>query len=240
MDREPIFKLVWSGYSNSDDPRGGATTLTVLGGRNDGAYGVVVFHLPAFNPPQPPTNAPHDGIHPVFREAMKSSIAPSDSYFYATPTPVVDFLLIPKESPHLGGTFDAEAILLLTEAKGGTRSLEARTFPPPQFNPPSKPIVPAPVPGPTDRDAPDVEADLAATLAAMQIIDDPVEIELPQALWSGKNAPEQLKLVKLERDAHTKLTNGRQDPSGLPLFGGEAWAEETSDTRLIKVRNARR
>lgn len=236
VDREPIFKLVWSGYSNSDDPRGGTTTLAVLGGHNDGACGVTVFHLPAFNPPQPPTNSgPHDGIHAVFRDAMRTSVTPSDTYAYSTPTPVVDFLVLPKESPHFGGTYDPEAILLLTEGKGGTRSLEARVFPPPQFKPASEII--APIPGPTNHDAEDVEADLAATLAAMQVMDGPTDIELPQALWSGKNAPEQLKLVKLERDAHTKLTIGRQDSSGLPLFGGQAWAEETNDTRLIKVQH---
>jgi syntaxin-binding protein 5 len=234
MDREPIFKLVWSGYSNSDDPRGGTTTLTVLGGRNDGACGVTVFHLPAFNPLQSPTNAPpHDGIHTVFRDAMRASVTPSDTYSYTTPTPVVDLMVLPKESPHFGGTYDPEAIMFLTEGKGGTRSLEARVFPPPQFKPVSDVI--APIPGPTDHDAQDIDIDLAATLAAMQVIDDPTDIELPQALWSGKNAPEQMKLVKLERDAHTKLTNGRQDSSSLPLFGGQAWAEETHDTRLIKV-----
>jgi syntaxin-binding protein 5 len=240
-DREPIFKLVWSGYSDSEDPRGGATTLVILGGRNDNVTGVLAFHLPAFNPPEPPADTTvTDGIHPTFRAAMRAAVTPSDIYLYATPTPVVDFMLIPKTSPHFGGSYDPQSILILTEAQGGTRTLEARKFPPPQFNPHSiHSVTPAPAavshattPTPTTVD---VEDDLTATLAAMDMIDDPQEIELPPSLWSGKNAPIHPVLIKLERDAHTKLTHGRQENLQLPLSGGQAWPVETPDSRLSKV-----
>lgn len=50
--REPIFKLAWSGFENSSDPRGGETALTVLGGlsHND-VSGLTTLLLPAFSPP---------------------------------------------------------------------------------------------------------------------------------------------------------------------------------------------
>jgi syntaxin-binding protein 5 len=234
IDREPIFKIVWSGYSNSDDPRGGTTTLAIVGGRNDGLQGVTVFHLPAFNPPEPPANTSvHESVHPVFRAAMRATVTPSDTYLYTTHTPVIDILLLPRDNPHFGSSFDPESILLLTEGHGGTKSLEARSFPPPQFNPTFNQATPTPAP--SNHDTNDVEADLAATLAALTVVEEPAELELPPVLWSGKNAPEQSILVKLERDAHTKLTSGRKTTNSWRLDGGQAWAEETPDTRLIKV-----
>jgi syntaxin-binding protein 5 len=229
---EPIFKLSWSGFPNSDDPRGGETTLTILGGRSDDVSGVTVLWLPAFNPPEvPPAAGASSGVHATYREAMLKTAVATDSYVYATPTPVQDFLLFPKNTPHFGGTYDPMAILLLTEGQGGTRSLEARAFPPPSFI--STPAVSTPET--TKPEHLDVEAELAATLESMKVEDDPSDFEVPVSLWSGKNAPVQISLLKVEREAHWKLMGHRQDRMDLPLFGGQAWPQDLDDPRLIKV-----
>jgi syntaxin-binding protein 5 len=230
---EPIFKLSWSGFSGSDDPRGGESALVVLGGRSDDVSGVTVLWLPALTPPETPpdTGGASGGIHNVYRDAMKKTAIATDSYVYVTHTPVQDFLLFPKETPHFAGAYDPVAILLLTEGQNGSRSLEARAFPPPSFL--GVPIDLAPE---IAKSEPlDVEADLAATLESMKIQDDPADLELPASLWSGRNAPIQLALLKVEREAHWKLMGNRQDRMDLPLFGGQAWPQDLTDARLIKV-----
>jgi syntaxin-binding protein 5 len=236
-EREPIFKLAWSGYSNSDDPRGGSSTLSILGGRNDNASGVSVLQFAPYNPPYPPADASGtliSGLHPFFRAAMRQSVIAQDSYFYTTSTPVVDFLLIPKDSPHFGGSFDPQQIMVIMEAKGGTRSIESRVFPPPQFTQ-SGQVQPATSIPQADETVPSLDDDLAATIAAMGIADDPAEIELPLTFWNGKHSPNSVHIIKLERDAHNKLIRERKLEEACPFNGGEAYAEDTHDARLAKV-----
>ncbi|KAI0322973.1 WD40-repeat-containing domain protein [Amylostereum chailletii] len=96
--REPIFKLAWSGYPNSTDPRGGETSLIILGGQfGRDPSGVNVLWLPAFNPSEPPTMAnSEESLHPHFRKAMRVSLDPSNAHFYPTPGLTQDFVLIPR------------------------------------------------------------------------------------------------------------------------------------------------
>lgn len=133
--REPIFKLSWSGFPNSSDPRGGETVLTMLGGLTTGKQpGLTVFVLPEFNPPEPLAGASalQGGLHPAFRQTMCHAVVPKKIFFYETRGVVQDYLLIPRGTPHFGGTFNPYAILFVIDRESA-RTVEAAEFPPPDF-----------------------------------------------------------------------------------------------------------
>ncbi|KAH9486242.1 hypothetical protein JR316_0000306 [Psilocybe cubensis] len=133
---EPIFKLSWSSFENSSDPRGGETVLTVLGGLDsDKPPGLTTLLLPAFNPPEPPSDSPvpgQDTLHPFFRDAMHQSLTPKKSFYYETKGVIQDYLLLPRASPHFGGSYDPYGILLISESNE-MRTVEGYQFPPPGF-----------------------------------------------------------------------------------------------------------
>ena len=134
--REPIFRLAWSGFANSDDPRGGDTVLVVLGGLNaDDTPGVTAVLLPAFNPSEPPALSTSSlvTLHPNIRDAMRQSVAPKNLHTYSTVGTPQDFLLLPRESPHFSGSWDPQSVLLLSDSSKETRATEAYQFPPPNF-----------------------------------------------------------------------------------------------------------
>jgi syntaxin-binding protein 5 len=55
--RQPVYKLSWSGFPNSSDPRGGETILTVLGGLvTSKPTTTTIVAFPPFNPPAPPVD----------------------------------------------------------------------------------------------------------------------------------------------------------------------------------------
>ncbi|KAG5647699.1 hypothetical protein DXG03_008422 [Asterophora parasitica] len=247
-EREPIFKLSWSGFPNSQDPRGGETTLAILGGLNTGeAGGLTVIQLPAFNAPEPPASSTSPSpqqplLHPVMRQAMRDSLDPLDSYFYFSKGPVQDFLLIPRKSPHFGGTYDPVAILLLTEGKGGTRIVEGFQYPPPEFS----------IAGPTSPAASNPEAkkdalgsladDLADTLSDLQKSNDPQPLVLPPTLSNGSSGLSEGQLLKLDKETYETLLQGKiGDDLLLPLKGGQAWSDETraNDLKVAKYQPQR-
>ncbi|KAF5385371.1 hypothetical protein D9615_001225 [Tricholomella constricta] len=242
-EREPIFKLSWSGFSNSSDPRGGKTTLAILGGLNPGeAAGLTVIQLPAFNPPEPPASTSIDPkqpfLHPVMRQAMRDSLNPLESYFYFTQGVVQDYLLIPQKSPHFAGTFDPIAVLLLTEGKGATRTIEALQYPPPEF---TVKDLKSPAPGPqmeAKKDALESLADdLADTLQSLQQSDEPRRLMLPPALLNGSSGLLDGQLLKLNRETYQTLVQGTTEEGlHLPLKGGQAWAIESraNDLKIAK------
>jgi syntaxin-binding protein 5 len=244
-EREPIFKLSWSSYSNSSDPRGGDTTLTILGGLHLGdATGLSVLNLPPFNPPEPPVPNPPGShmLNPFWRTAMRNSLNPSKTYFYYTQEVVQDYLLIPRQSPHFSGTYDPIAILLLTESRGDTRVVEAYQFPPPEFfsgmaihnskiDTPLKSEE-----NPTDS----LANDLATTLKVLQTSDEPRRLRLPTMLMNGNSGLAHGQLLKLERETYEALCIDNPDVDDgleLPMKGGVAWADEikTNDLKLSKA-----
>ncbi|KAG6873217.1 hypothetical protein C0995_001571 [Termitomyces sp. Mi166 len=239
LDREPIFKLSWSGFPNSSDPRGGKTTLAILGGLNSGdAPGLTIIQFPPFNPLEPPAStSPNPGqpaLHPVIRQAMRDSLNVLDSYFYFTEGVIQDYLLIPRNSPHFAGTFDPIAILLLTE-EGTTRTVEAFQYPPPAFSDPSE----SPAPGATAIADPlsSLADDLAHTLKDLEENKYPRRLVIPAALLHGKSGILGGQLLKLERETYQTLAAGKvEDCLALPLNGGQAWADEfrTNDLKLAK------
>ncbi|KII94277.1 hypothetical protein PLICRDRAFT_36534 [Plicaturopsis crispa FD-325 SS-3] len=234
--REPIFKLAWSGFSNSPDPRGGETALTILGGlENEDSSGVTVQWLPPFNPADPPaspsTNTNHPTLHPHTRNAMRQSVLPSKTFFYSTSGTTQDFLLVPKDSPHFANAYDPTSIVFLSEAEGRTRAVEAFEFPPPEF---SVSLPPAPGEASDDQPADDIAEDLAATLESMKMSIGPTPRELPSALWSGPRGVVHGQLLKIDRFAYKTLVEPENSSdNGLGLSGGFAWTD-ASHAKLAK------
>lgn len=228
---EPIFKLEWSGFANSDDPRGGDTVLTVLGGLKHGDVpGITAILLPAFNPPEPPALAgpsTSTTLHPNIRTAMRQSVTPKDIHTYSTVGTPQDFLLLPRESPHFSGSWDPYGILLLSDGDKESRATEAYEFPPPSFDI-YKTHKPAPTsPKPESESAEDALSDeIASTLESMKLNEDPKSIEVPPALWSGPIGVTSGAFINVERDSYETLISGNTPVEGLKLRGGAAWVDD--------------
>ncbi|KZP28851.1 hypothetical protein FIBSPDRAFT_816652 [Athelia psychrophila] len=239
VDREPIFKLSWSGFPNSD-PRGGHTALTVLGGLLPGdTPGVSVLWLPPFNPAAAPASPTTDGqkmVNPFIRKAMRESLLPTKSYFYSTTGPTQDFLLVPRSSPHFAGAFDPVAIILLSDTAMGTRATDTFQFPPPEFEHQPAPATPTEeTQGPETADA--LERELASTLQAMTVTDEPAALRLPPSLCGDKHTVLSGEIHKVESDVYEKYTTSVPGAKPwLPIEGGTAWTNETraSEARLSK------
>lgn len=228
--REPIFKLAWSGYPNSYDPRGGESSLTILGGQfNRDPTGINVLWLPAFNPPAPPSHSNDQSVHLFFRDAMRESLVPLSAYFYPTPGLAQDFLLMPRDSPHYGGTWNPTAILMLFESGEETRALDAQQFPPLEF------LASAPMPSLSTEDTKDgdkesddpLALDLATTLQSMTVNEEPKKLRLPPSLWSGPDAVVDADLVSLDRIAYETLSRSSEPRlDDLLLEGGISTPDE--------------
>ncbi|KAJ7631237.1 WD40 containing snare-dependent exocytosis protein [Roridomyces roridus] len=237
-DREPIYKLAWSSFSDSSDPRGGHTALTTLGGllmTNDEPTGLNVHWLPPFNPTEPPAPAVNPGLHPFMRSAMQASLVPLSDLFYETPGIPQDFFLMPRSNPHFAGHFDPNAILISIEVAGGARVLEAFQFPPPAFLA-SSTTVAAEV-----EESQSVVDDLASTLRAMTVDNDPHSLRLPLPLSFPGTGISGAHLCTLEREAHDILVSDKTDPFGFPLKGGVAWSDDSKarEMRLAKFQKPR-
>lgn len=228
--REPIFKLAWSGYPNSYDPRGGETSLVILGGQfGHDPPGINVLWLPAFNPAAPPGPAPDQSLHPFFRDAMRKSLDPLSAYFYRTPGLAQDFLLMPRDNPHYACTWNPTAMLMLFEMEGNVRAIEARQFPPLEFlasvQEASQSAGQAKGEEEGCHDA--LTEDLAATLQSMTVSEEPKKINLPPSLWSGSDAVVDASLFSLDRIAYETLLRASEPGSDeLPLEGGVSVPDE--------------
>ncbi|KZT72869.1 hypothetical protein DAEQUDRAFT_663544 [Daedalea quercina L-15889] len=237
--REPIFKLAWSGFPNSNDPRGGDTVLTILGGLTpDSPQGLTTFLLPPLNPPAPPDAATskmpsQSSLHPDVRTDMQGSLFPLDSHTYHMPSAVQDFLVIPRTSPHFSGTWDPHAILLLSDSAqdpaGGTRVLDAYEFPPPAFI--ASLMVPS-TPGAEDMNDPSAALgqELATTLESMALSSDPRQLRMPWAFWTVAGST----LFKVDKEAYRRLKEETVDDA-LAMKGGKAWVDDTEgQMKLMK------
>ncbi|KAF9469810.1 lethal giant larvae like, C-terminal-domain-containing protein [Collybia nuda] len=242
-DREPIFKTSWSAYTNSSDPRSGETTLAILGGlQTGGTPGLSVLSFPAFNPSESPIASAPDSrtLSPFLRTEMRKSVNSMKIYFYHTRGVVQDYLLAPWQSPHFSGTFDPIAILMLTDSRGDTRTLEAYQFPPPEFSPPHASKTTTSEVSKSDGDPLDVLTNkLATTLKVLQASDEPEQLRLPTMLVNGHSGLVHGQLLKMERDIYDQLVNVKLDDENdleLPLKGGVAWADDTqtNDLKLSK------
>lgn len=237
--REPIFKLAWSGFDNSNDPRGGDTVLTVLGGQGSKeSPGVTALLIPPFNPPEPPVQAvPGRTLDPSFRKAMRQTVIPKDSHAYNTVGTPQDFLLLPRAQPHFSGGWDPASILLLSDSDKETRAVEAYQFPPTRF----VPRTPAEKTSSTSpkEDAEEALADeIASTLESMRLDDEPQSLDLPPALWGGPSGVTGGALVSLDRESYGVLVADIRDngADGIDLSGGRAWIEDDEgQMKLMQV-----
>lgn len=228
--REPIFKLAWSGYPNSYDPRGGETSLVILGGQfGQDPPGINVLWLPEFNPPAPPSATANQSLHPFFRDAMRESLDPQSAYFYRAPGLVQDFLLMPRDSPHFAGTWNPTTILMLFRDGENVHAIEARQFPPLELlacaQETSRSAGQAEETGGDGQDA--LSQDLAATLQSMTVNEEPKKLNLPPSLWCGSDAIVDASLFSLDRIAYETLSRSSEHRSDdLHLEGGISVPDE--------------
>lgn len=240
--REPIFRLAWSGFANSDDPRGGDTVLVVLGGlKAEDTPGVTAILLPAFNPPEPPALPASSSatLHPIIRAAMRQSVTPKDLHTYSTVGTPQDFLLLPRESPHFSGSWDPHAILLLSDGIKEARATEAYQFPPPTFEI-SNNVKPTAEPLRKGSENVDdvLSEEIASTLESMKLHDGPQSLETLPAFWSGPSGVTGGDLINLERDSYETLVVGQSSADGLGLRGGSAWVDDDEgQMKLLRVRS---
>ncbi|RXW24028.1 hypothetical protein EST38_g1807 [Candolleomyces aberdarensis] len=230
--REPVIKMAWSGYSNSTDPRGGETTLTVLGGLDPTHGGnATVLWFPPFQP-QAGTKTQPGELDPIFRAAMVNSLGPVDLAEYAVGGEIQDFLLVPKESPHYAGQYDPYAVLLLVATKDGDRIVRAYTFPPSrsiqsesQTSEGAQPSQPH-----------ETDVDLVEHHDLPPFID----LTLPFSPLSGGAGLRGGHLLTLEADAYERICEAGKPPSqsalAVKLDGGQAFADQTKhdEIRLTK------
>jgi syntaxin-binding protein 5 len=168
--REPIFKVAWSAFPTLEESKslissgggggtnpiplptgftahytGGETALTILGGLPPAENGISVIQSGGLVLPTLPSTGPTDpesgSLHADLRNALVKAAIPIGNSFYPTESPVDDFILLPRSSPHFNGTFDPIGIFMLSksppnpdDASGKTpqsTNLEAYEFPPP-------------------------------------------------------------------------------------------------------------
>jgi syntaxin-binding protein 5 len=220
--REPIFKLAWSSFSTSADPRGGPTTLTILGGLDSRRGGYVsVFLLPAFQPGNPPADGAAGDpnvLSPFFRAAMRESLTVSNTSTYEVDGEVQDFLLCPREHLHLGGTHNPCAIICLQSTYDGSRVAQAYDFPPPSLA---------------------VHLGQTASNSNATVDCEPVPIELPFPFIHGSACVEDVHLMTVDKDVYEAFLDAASSAptQRFELTGGAAYAEQTSggESRSVKV-----
>ncbi|KAJ6520108.1 WD40 containing snare-dependent exocytosis protein [Mycena sanguinolenta] len=236
--REPIYKLAWSSFPNSSDPRGGQTALTILGGLlmvPGEATGLNVQWLPAFNPSEPPNpTATQTSLHPFMRAAMQASVLPISDFFYYTPAIAQDFFLVPRNNPHFAGHYDPTAILISVESAGDTRVVEAYQFPPPIF-------LASSVTEEVEPSGSDLVDDLESILKSLTVNDDPHVLTPPIPLWFGSTGAFHVQLFTLDRESHELLVGEKEYSFVLPLKGGAALNDESMarELRLAKFQMPR-
>ena len=234
---EPIYKLAWSGYSNSADPRGGKHTLTVLGGRRGKeSSGATVFSFSAFNPTDIGTD-PKVALPPPIRKAMQDCLSNPGLYTYQSESTISDFLLLPRDTPHLSGNFDPIAIILVFSGDGGKRSISIMEFPPQSLA--IIPKHPGMARNISSSTADAIGEDLAETLDAMQRSSDPERLTLPNLLWTGSSSAVGGEILLLDAAPYGTLCPQDLEASGTEygLRGGTAWMEGKNDDSVhAKVR----
>lgn len=106
--REPIYKLAWCGFSDSQTIHRG-TILLILGGLmpND-VKGLHCLHLPVFSPPSI-INASNPK---QLQDAYKASIRPNYTSVLPTDTAPEDFILV-TSNPYYAQTFDPYSVLIM-------------------------------------------------------------------------------------------------------------------------------
>ncbi|KAJ4485744.1 WD40 containing snare-dependent exocytosis protein [Lentinula aciculospora] len=223
-EKEPIFKLSWCSFPNSSDPRGGETALVILGGLNsEDSSGITVQWLPAFNPTDPlATQSVAPSLHPHIRSSMRSSVEPLDSYFYQVNGIVHDYVLIPREEPHLSGSFDVISILVVRESIAGMRVVEAYEFPPPAVvqHAYDDPHLDTEV-----EEGTDTLDDLASTLQDLQSNVEPRRVELPGYLSNGTSGLLGGVIRTMTKDAYSSLVQTDALRYSLCLKAGFAWLD---------------
>lgn len=107
--REPIYKLAWCGFSDTQNSSHKGTILLVLGGLmpND-TKGLHCLHFPTFQAP----SIINSSNLKVLQDAYKASIRPNYTSVIPTDTFPEDFVLL-TSNPHYGQTYDPHSVLIM-------------------------------------------------------------------------------------------------------------------------------
>lgn len=233
--REPIYKITWSGFSNSKDSRGGETALTILGGFSRGNEpGLTTLWFPAFNPNDPPSDSTssttQSQLHPFMVDAIRQSLIEKHSYVYSTDTPVQDFYLVPRNSPHFNYSYDAHTILMLVETVNDERALISREFPPPVFFIQGQQLMQAKE---AQTDKSDLD-DLDNVLQSLSIANSPQSAGLPYGLCGTGFAADTYQMHVLPKEFYPIYVKDNHTSTKKPrigLSGGIAQMEPFSEAK---------
>ena len=226
---EPIYKLAWSGYSNSADARGGTHTLAILGGgREKESPGITVFSFAPFNPADSGTD-PKVALPLPMRKAMKDCLSNPGVYTYQSETIVSDFLLIPRNTPHFAGNFDPVAIMLVFIGGADNRSIGILDFPPKSLAIISEPQGMTRTISSTTTNA--IGEELTETLHEMQGSSDPERLTLPDLFWTGSSSVVGGEILLLGTAPYGRLCPQDLEASlsEYGLRGGTAWMDGNND-----------
>lgn len=226
---EPIYKLAWSGYTNSPDPRGGTHTLAVLGGgRGKESSAVTVFSFSAFNPPDIGAD-PKVALPLPIRKAMQDCLSNPGVYTYQSESTISDFLLFPRDTPHFAGNFDPVAICFVLNVGGGNRSISISEFPPQTLGifPERQGIARTISSSTTDA----IGEELTETLHEMQDSSEPEKLTLPSVLWTGSSSIISGEILLLGTASYGTLCPQDSEAAGVEygLRGGAAWMDGKND-----------
>lgn len=235
-EHQPIYRVAWCGFANSSDPRGGATSLVVLGGdRSNDPCRLTVHTMPALDSPEPPApSGSKSGLHPSIRKSMRLSVISLETTYYLSSGPVYDFIPFPKSNPHFSGCWDPVSLLFLTAAPSGSRTVEAQQFLPPKMIS----LLPGTDPQ-NSSEHNDVMHNLSATLEGMALGGkEPLPMHIPSKLYSGLGGVSYAQLLTFQRGMHDVLVGQQPVPgdADLPITGGSAWID---DKRLSELRLSR-
>jgi syntaxin-binding protein 5 len=234
-NKEPIFKLSWSGFPNSYE-----TILTILGGTPAGeASGLVVYTFPAYNPLEfTATFVLQSNLSASSRDAMCKSLVPSKTIFFPTSAMIQDFLLIPRSSPHFSMSFDPISILLLCGYDKTIRSVEAYQFPslPHLQNPITESVALSSVP---DDETP-INASTdnsASSTKPLELGDTFHRMGISHLIWNGGNEVTGGSLVSLDRGPYIQLVGKNEtDIRHVPLNGGSAMIPDLTANEMNSLK----
>lgn len=229
LKREPLHKLMWCGFSRSDDSLGGETALLVLGGNFPGyTPGLGVHLMPAFDTTSSLCGE-SGSFHQTARDAMTQTLVPKKTNFISTSSAIRNFCVVPRESPHFSGAWDPVAVICILNTRLDDQILEAYRFPPRFFV--------AELAHPPSSSQSDIVGDFSQLLEEMEPEPSQEVLRLPTPLMSKLDEILWADTTILDNEATGKLSHG-SNHDGLALFGGAAWMDATrvAQAKLSKVR----
>ncbi len=215
----------------------GKSGLTILGGQEgENAKSIAVLAVNAFNIASPTTSQGRHPIHPEIRASLLTSFEVTSIQYFGVSGVPHDFLLVPRNTPQGGGTFDPFAVVVMSEMADGSRTVQAYEFPPPLFDANSTPVPSISAPSQSTSETSTLGDDLEATLESLRISDEPGILPLPSSLWVGNLAINDGDIVKIEQEGYEAMSHSNQFQPRAVGRGGVAWVDYSGGDQSSDVR----